>query len=399
MKIQIALQGHALVSERAIQVVQLERVRRTAIHPETVQEMIKTATNLIILRDDHVHREKVDAIRIDQVVEAVTVMTLPLTTQGTRKRKVIANEVKGKREIVMMNPLIEKRSDRRERFRYPRYQPMKPPKFDGRTSLDEFVIAFENCARFNAWSAEDKAAYLMNSLTGSAAQLLRDSADCTYKELIKKLERRYGTKNQQERYRTEIRCRRRKKEEPVTELAEAIRGLMMLAYPGDQTDEICMTIARDAFLAALNDPEMEEKIRHQEPRDLDEACRIAQSFEVIRNAVQATSADQKVHRARPVSDVPDTFEEQRREENEQKQKRFSGKERFKKQWSDNRASKAEQRQEVAANQGAQPVKDQGDLVKDLVKQCADKDKAMEELRRAEKQLLREKEELQKSSRS
>ena len=105
---------------------------------------------------------------------------------------------------------------------------MKAPKFDGKTPLDEFIIAFENCARFNGWSKYDKAAYLRNSLTGNASQLLRNSANDTYSELVGKLERRYGTKGQQERFRAEIRCRRRKKDESVAELAEAIRGLMTL---------------------------------------------------------------------------------------------------------------------------------------------------------------------------
>ena len=126
-------------------------------------------------------------------------------------------------------------------------QYMKPPRYDGRSSLDEFVIAFENCAQFNRWSSNAKAAYLKNSLCGNATQLLRDSMSCTYRELLDKLERRFGTRNQQERYRTEIRCRRRRKDEPVTELAEAIRGLMMLAYPGDQSDGTNIAVARDAF--------------------------------------------------------------------------------------------------------------------------------------------------------
>jgi hypothetical protein len=75
---------------------------------------------------------------------------------------------------------------------------MKPPKFDGKTPLDEFVIAFQNCAAFNRWSEEEKTAHLKNSLTGVATQLLKDSADSTYEQLMEKMERRFGTKDQQE---------------------------------------------------------------------------------------------------------------------------------------------------------------------------------------------------------
>ena len=168
-----------------------------------------------------------------------------------------------------------------------RFQFMKPPKFEGKGLLEEFIIAFENCAIFNKWSSSDKAAHLRNSLTGTATQLLRDSANSSYAELLAKLERRYGTKNMQEKYRTELRCRRRRKDEPVTELAEAIRGLMMLAYPGEQSDAMSVVMARDSFLAALNDPDLEERVRYHEPQSIDDACRIAQRFEVIRSAVRA----------------------------------------------------------------------------------------------------------------
>jgi hypothetical protein len=187
---------------------------------------------------------------------------------------------------------------------------MKPPKFDGKTCLDEFVIAFQNCAVFNRWSREEKTAHLKNSLAGIATQLLRDSADNTYEQLIEKLERRFGTKNQQERYRTEIRCRRRKKDEPLTELAESIRGLMMLAYPGDQTASTNEVVARDAFLTALNDADLEEEIRRREPKDLDEACKMALRFEVIKTTVRTEVPAQRGHHARQVNEQTEESEEQ-----------------------------------------------------------------------------------------
>ena len=192
-------------------------------------------------------------------------------------------------------------SDRRDNDRrHSRFQVMKPPKFDGRGSLDEFVMAFENCADFNQWTERDKAAYLRNSLAGNAAQFLRDSARDTYSELVRKLDQRYGTKNQQERYRAEIRSRRRRKDEPVTELAESIRGLIRLAYPGDLSNETNTVLARDAFLTALNDTDLEESIRRLEPKDLDQACQMALRLEVIHNAVHTNPTGQRAHQVRQV---------------------------------------------------------------------------------------------------
>ena len=187
---------------------------------------------------------------------------------------------------------------------------MKPPKFDGKTHLDEFIVAFENCAQFNHWSKYDKAAYLRNSLSGSASQLLRGSASDSYSELVGKLERRYGTEGQQERFRAEIRCRRRKKGESVAELAEDIRCLMALAYPGDQAVDVYAAIARDSFLTALDDPELEEHVRYQEPEDLDEACRIALRYEVIHNAVYAEPPRYRDRQARQGVEEAETDSEE-----------------------------------------------------------------------------------------
>jgi len=40
----------------------------------------------------------------------------------------------------------------------------------------------------------------------------------------------------EKKYQTEIQCRRRKSNESLRELAQDIRRLMMLAYPGDRSD-------------------------------------------------------------------------------------------------------------------------------------------------------------------
>jgi len=92
----------------------------------------------------------------------------------------------------------------------------------------------------------------------------------------------------EERFQTELRCRRRRKGESLRELAQDIRRLMSLAYPGEKSG-LAEHIARDAFLIALEDPEFELKIREREPADLDTALKIAQRYEVSRGLVDASS--------------------------------------------------------------------------------------------------------------
>jgi len=165
---------------------------------------------------------------------------------------------------------------------------MKPDKFDGLSSFETFIWGFENCATYNRWSSEDRLAYLRWSLTGLAAQLLWDSGRLDYDGLIDKLRSRFGGKGMEERYQTELRCQRRRKGESLRELAQDVRRLMSLAYPGEKSG-LAEHIARDAFLVALDDPEFELKIREREPTDMDAAVKLAQRFEVTRGMVDASS--------------------------------------------------------------------------------------------------------------
>ena len=67
---------------------------------------------------------------------------------------------------------------------------------------------------------------------------------------------------------------------------------MAIAYPGKKSS-LAEHIARDSFLASLDYPEFELKIREKEPEDFDSAVKLAQRFEVFKNTADATS---DVHR-------------------------------------------------------------------------------------------------------
>jgi len=59
---------------------------------------------------------------------------------------------------------------------------------------------------------------------------------------------------------------------------------MMLAYPVEKSN-LSEHLSRDAFLSALDDPELELKVRERKPPDLDSAVKIAQRYEIFKNAV------------------------------------------------------------------------------------------------------------------
>jgi len=134
----------------------------------------------------------------------------------------------------------------------------------------------------------DKVAHLRWSLSETAAQLLWGTEDLTYAELTEKLRSRFGGKGMEEKYQTELRCRRRARGESLRELSQDVQRLMALAYPGEKSS-LSEHIARDAFLSALDDPDFELKVREREPIDLDAAVKLAQRFEVFKSTVESSS--------------------------------------------------------------------------------------------------------------
>ena len=93
----------------------------------------------------------------------------------------------------------------------------------------------------------------------------------------------------EEKFQTELRCRRRNRGESLRELAQDIRNLMAMAYPGEKSG-LSEHIARDSFLTALGDAELELKVREREPKNLGEAVGIAQRIELFRNTVELSAA-------------------------------------------------------------------------------------------------------------
>ena len=135
-------------------------------------------------------------------------------------------------------------------------QMLKPAKYDGTTSLETFVAQFETCASHNQWSKPRRVS-LPPKLTaeGSRSSLvaLWDRSSEHPKQLKKILQERFGGANQADKYRLEVRIRRRGPNEPLNGFYSDIRRLTSLAFPymDRSAREI---IACDYFIDALNEP-------------------------------------------------------------------------------------------------------------------------------------------------
>ena len=158
---------------------------------------------------------------------------------------------------------------------------IKARTFDGSGSFETFWAHFEICAMYNRRGGADKLAHPKASLVGEAGQVLWDSeasATGTLEKLTTLLRSRYSGSRQADKYRSELRLRRRRAGESLSTLHEDIRRLMALAHPTLQ-QEAREAIACDNFIDALDDADFALKVREQASPSLDEALRVALQLE------------------------------------------------------------------------------------------------------------------------
>ena len=158
---------------------------------------------------------------------------------------------------------------------------IRPPRFEGRDAcIESHLSQFEIISRRNRWDEFEKADFLKCSLIGEASRILRDLPEtATYDDVVFKLRQRYGSLEQIESFRIELKQRKRKPGESLSSLLKDIRRLFMQAYPGPPNYMSEIT-ARDAFVDALNDRSLMIKVMEREPNTLDQAFKIAERLEL-----------------------------------------------------------------------------------------------------------------------
>ena len=111
-------------------------------------------------------------------------------------------------------------------------------------------------------------------------------------EIIQLLKLRFGNENQMERFRAELKSRRRKPGESLQHLFQALCRLKTLAFGKTAESDFSKLYLRDVFLDSLNDRKLQKLILIQEPLTMEEALRVANHLEAI-DATEFNDSDRE----------------------------------------------------------------------------------------------------------
>jgi len=136
--------------------------------------------------------------------------------------------------------------------------------YNGSTSWRAYRDVFQRFCKVNGWTSdEDKLQYLMLSLEGPAAELLRDFDDVSptaLANLWKRLEHRFGQVDSAREAKRRFEARRQTDTESVVEFEQSLRTLHREAWP-DATAEQRDSALKRRFEDAVYLPELSQYLR------------------------------------------------------------------------------------------------------------------------------------------
>ena len=174
---------------------------------------------------------------------------------------------------------------------------IKPEKYDGTTSLEIFLLQFDNCVTHNCWAEDESLAQLKGALKGTAARVLMGAQGATldYTQLRSELQKCFGAEGNTAQYRLMLKSRRRHPGEGLRALYQDVCNLLMYAYPGPQND-LREQLSIEAFIDTLDDADLEVRVKDRFPKTLTEAFQVALLLEANRSpAGKSTDKVEKYH--------------------------------------------------------------------------------------------------------
>ena len=140
---------------------------------------------------------------------------------------------------------------------------------------------FEAIAGLQRWSDERKAVVLLSKLEGQALSVATADAEKTYESLVACLKENFSPE-QQVIFAMKLNARVQGKDETFEALANDMKKLVRKAYRSadEQTKE---RLATDAFVNAIADDQVREKLRDRTPGSISEALRSVRQIAVNRD--------------------------------------------------------------------------------------------------------------------
>ena len=112
----------------------------------------------------------------------------------------------------------------------------------------------------------------------AAGQILRDARkQLTLSRIVALLKARFGSENQAERFRAELRSRKGAKDESLQKLYQDACYAISLEYPVESS-ALSDIVGRDAFLDALDNHATRVRIMEKERKNQDDALNIASGW-------------------------------------------------------------------------------------------------------------------------
>ena len=164
----------------------------------------------------------------------------------------------------------------------PRRRERMPDRYDGKSSWLDYWAHFRAISEVNQWTQDEAACHLASSLREGACRVLYPrplAADGTernfsLRELVARLNRKYGPDGLAENYLSVLKARRQQKGESLHELADEIEKLCLQAYPeADSTFRERLTVTH--FKESIGVAEVRAAVHRAHPKTLDDAVSAA----------------------------------------------------------------------------------------------------------------------------
>ena len=156
-------------------------------------------------------------------------------------------------------------------------------RYNGKESVDDYLLQFDLTARRNQWSDEEKASALLCALDGPARQILQeldDPATAGFKEICTALSRRFGPTDLTEVHEQTLQQIKLAKNQNIREMASEVQRLTKLAYP----DIIGRTRDRMAvkhLIRGIPDRDVAFYIKEKDPDTISEVCTMYERYNAL----------------------------------------------------------------------------------------------------------------------